>query len=175
MSHKITDPKHPKYKINCNFILSNYGINYIKNEEKNFNYRQKNAELIQKMNGLINNLDKIDLENKDEIIAQIKLKKKQNEEYGNNYVNEVNKFFLYYNTYNNILYEGCNKLHYFFFKRKNFIKNEALFDMNDDIQYKIAGMFYDFSHNYENLLNLYKQDTQIIDDLYKKYGLNFNK
>ena len=75
MSHKITDPKHPKYKINCNFILSNYGINYIKNEEKNFNYRQKNAELIQKMNGLINNLDKLEFENKDEIIAQIKLKK----------------------------------------------------------------------------------------------------
>ena len=165
----------PKIKIyNNDFKIDPSGIIFIRAEKEQFNYGKKNSELIQKTDALINYLEKKNFENKDEIISQIKLKKIQNEEYGKNFVEEMEKFSLYYNNYKKIISQHETKFNAFFLNKKNYNENVMLLEISVDIQRKIARMFYDLLNNYEHLCNLYDEDNQIIDEYCKKYHFNYN-
>ena len=159
------------YKIYRNeFRISPKGINFINNEKANYNYLKKNSDLVNKMDALINYLNNLNFDKKEEIISVIKLKKKQNEEYAKNYIAQRDKFILYYKNCKDIIELNERNFNLFIYNKKKINENFMLLDISVNIQIKIAHMYEDLLDNHSKLRELYDIDNQIIDEFCKKYN-----
>ena len=155
------------------YNLSLDGFIYLENEEKEFDFRTKNEEFLNKIDAFLDFLIQSNIENKEEVISLVKLKREKTEEYGKNFEEVVHNYISYFFYYDKLMEEYYEKSKKFGFNIKSLKEYILMRELSTDIQERLKDIYLNLVENCEKLREIYKENFLIINELYNKYNFKY--